>query len=43
MLKHTVSNEKMALKFKGESFSFIYVLRNPFLLYFISVVLVSTF
>lgn len=42
MLKHTVTVEEVALKFNGESFSFIYVLKNHLFLYFISFVPVST-
>ena len=42
MLNHTVTAEKVALKFNGESFSFIYVLKNHLFLYFISFVPAST-
>ena len=38
MLKRTVTAEKVALKFNGESFSFIYVLKERLFLYFISFV-----
>jgi len=38
MLKRTVTAEKVALKFNGESFSFIYVLKKRLFLYFISFV-----